>query len=146
MAGGACRRGRSGSVDDGPVCRRCGLVAPAPRPSPRPLWEQSATVGAPPGAGAAARDMKYSPLKRQLRATEPRRGGTMALKHLPIDQISEDHLRRLIEAKAARETYGNSDAERAEFLADVSSFANAMRGDLWINAFEMSSTDKSGNK
>ncbi|MGH6870811.1 MAG: AlbA family DNA-binding domain-containing protein [Rhizomicrobium sp.] len=62
----------------------------------------------------------------------------MALLHLPLNSIDEVHLTRLIEAQAGeardieykRETYGNADADRAEWLADVSSFANTAGGDL----------------
>jgi predicted HTH transcriptional regulator len=64
----------------------------------------------------------------------------MALMHLPLEQVRQHHLQSLIDAKAAetltieykRETYGGNDDARAEFLADVSSFANASGGDLVI--------------
>ena len=64
----------------------------------------------------------------------------MALTNIALDEISEDHLQRLIAAQAAeslhveykRETYGTNDDQRREFLADVSSFANAAGGDLII--------------
>jgi hypothetical protein len=64
----------------------------------------------------------------------------MALTHIPLGEITEDHLQRLIDAQTAeslrieykRETYGGSDDQRREFLADVSSFANAAGGDLII--------------
>jgi hypothetical protein len=64
----------------------------------------------------------------------------MALINIPLDEITEDHLRRLIATQAAeslhveykRETYGANDDQRREFLADVSSFANAAGGDLII--------------
>ena len=60
----------------------------------------------------------------------------MALTHLPLDDISEDHIQRLINAKTLeaqlieykRETYGGKDEQHREFLADVSSFANAGAG------------------
>jgi Putative DNA-binding domain len=60
--------------------------------------------------------------------------------HLPLDQVRQRHLQSLIDAKAAetvtieykRETYGGNDDARAEFLADVSSFANTSGGDLVI--------------
>lgn len=63
----------------------------------------------------------------------------MALLHIG-DQIKESHLQRLIEAGVAesreieykRETYGTNDDAKAEFLADVSSFANTIGGDLII--------------
>jgi hypothetical protein len=62
----------------------------------------------------------------------------MALLHIPLDQIDEKHLRALITAGAAesrsidykRTTYGDRHADYAEFLADVSSFANTAGGDL----------------
>jgi hypothetical protein len=64
----------------------------------------------------------------------------MALTNIPLGEITEGHLRRLIAAQAAeslhveykRETYGSNDDQRREFLADVSSFANAAGGDLVI--------------
>ena len=57
----------------------------------------------------------------------------MALLHLPLDKITEQHLRELIETGAReslyidykRETYGGNEAARKEFLADICSFANA---------------------
>jgi predicted HTH transcriptional regulator len=60
--------------------------------------------------------------------------------HLPLDQVRQRHLQSLIDAKAAetvtieykRETYGGNYDARAEFLADVSSFANTSGGDLVI--------------
>jgi len=64
----------------------------------------------------------------------------MALTNIPLGEIAEDHLERLIAAQAAeslhveykRETYGTNDDQRREFLADVSSFANTAGGDLII--------------
>jgi hypothetical protein len=64
----------------------------------------------------------------------------MALTNIPLGEITELHLQTLIEAQAAeslhveykRETYSTSDDQRREFLADVSSFANAAGGDLII--------------
>lgn len=64
----------------------------------------------------------------------------MALTHIPLDTITEDHLSRLIATGAAeshhieykRETYGGNDDARREFLADISSFANSLGGDLII--------------
>ena len=68
----------------------------------------------------------------------------MALLHLPLDAITEQHLSALIATGAReslhidykRETYGGSDAARREFLADVSSFANAAGGDIVIGMAE----------
>jgi hypothetical protein len=64
----------------------------------------------------------------------------MALMHIPLERVEQRHLQALIDAKASesrsidykRNTYGNSDGARAEFLADVSSFANSVGGDLVI--------------
>jgi len=64
----------------------------------------------------------------------------MALTNVPLGDITEAHLGRLIEGQAAealtieykRDTYGRNDQAKAEFLADVSSFANARGGDLLI--------------
>jgi predicted HTH transcriptional regulator len=64
----------------------------------------------------------------------------MALTSIPLGEITEGDLQRLIAAQAAeslhveykRETYGTNDDQRREFLADASSFANAAGGDLVI--------------
>jgi len=64
----------------------------------------------------------------------------MALIHIPLLQIKEHDLNGLIQARVAesrdiefkRETYGASDADHAEWLADISSFANTAGGDLVI--------------
>jgi Putative DNA-binding domain len=64
----------------------------------------------------------------------------MALMHIPLDRIDQSQLQALVSGKAEealtieykRETYGGSDTDRGEFLADVSSFANARGGDLII--------------
>jgi Putative DNA-binding domain len=63
---------------------------------------------------------------------------TMALLHIPLDQIDEAQLRRLIDGQAEetrdieykRQSYGKADNDYGEFLADVSSFANASGGDI----------------
>jgi predicted HTH transcriptional regulator len=68
----------------------------------------------------------------------------MALTNIPLSEITEGHLQRLIAAQASeslnveykRETYGTNDDQRREFLADVSSFANAAGGDLIIGMTE----------
>ncbi len=60
--------------------------------------------------------------------------------HISPNDIDEKQLRRLIDAKIAesrdieykRDTYGNGDADHAEWLADVSSFANTVGGDIII--------------
>jgi hypothetical protein len=64
----------------------------------------------------------------------------MALLHIPLNQITEQNVLDLIEAKAAethvieykRDTYGNAYKDYSEFLADVSSLANTSGGDLII--------------
>jgi hypothetical protein len=64
----------------------------------------------------------------------------MSLMHLPFELIDRRHLQGLVDAKSAeartieykQESYGAKDTEHAEFLADVSSFANAIGGDLVI--------------
>ncbi len=64
----------------------------------------------------------------------------MALLHIPLADLDERQLKRLIDAKASesrdieykRDTYGNADGDHAEWLADVSSFANTAGGDLII--------------
>jgi hypothetical protein len=62
----------------------------------------------------------------------------MALLHIPLNQIDEARLLALIASGAAesrtieykRTTYGQSNSDYAEFLADISSFANTSGGDL----------------
>jgi hypothetical protein len=64
----------------------------------------------------------------------------MALLHIPLHQIDEARLQGLITAGAAesrtidykRASYGARDADYAEFLADISSFANTSGGDLVV--------------
>lgn len=64
----------------------------------------------------------------------------MALLHLPLTAVDENQLNRLVASRAAesrdieykRQTYGAADADHAEWLADISSFANAAGGDLLI--------------
>ena len=68
----------------------------------------------------------------------------MALLHIPLDAITEAHLLRLTETGAReslyidykREPYASNDAGKKEFLADVSSFANAAGGDIVIGMAE----------
>lgn len=68
----------------------------------------------------------------------------MALLDIPLDSITEQDLRRLIDAGAPeslyidykQQTYGNGDSDHAEFLADVSSFANTLGGDVAIGMTE----------
>lgn len=64
----------------------------------------------------------------------------MALTHVALDALNEGHLSGLLIAKATeslhieykRDTYGSNDDARREFLADISSFANSLGGDLVI--------------
>ena len=64
----------------------------------------------------------------------------MALLHTDFEQIGEAHIHRLLAAKIAesrdieykRQPYGDTDADKAECLADISSFANTAGGDLLI--------------
>ena len=64
----------------------------------------------------------------------------MTLQHLALDQIDEAQLRRLIDGRASerrdieykRATYGNADKDYGEYLADISSFANTVGGDIII--------------
>ena len=68
----------------------------------------------------------------------------MALLDIPLDRITEADVRRLIAAGAAESlyidykqaTYGGKEADHAELLADVSSFANTAGGDLVIGVAE----------
>jgi hypothetical protein len=68
----------------------------------------------------------------------------MALRDLPLDAITEQHLRDLIQTGAReslhidykRQTYGKKEADRKEFLADICSFANAAGGDIVIGMAE----------
>jgi len=64
----------------------------------------------------------------------------MALQHILINDIDEQQLLRLIDGKVPeardieykRESYGDGDSDRAEWLADISSFANTAGGDIII--------------
>jgi len=64
----------------------------------------------------------------------------MALLNVQLDQVDEARLLALIAASAAesrtidykRESYGNGHSDLSEWLADVSSFANASGGDLLL--------------
>jgi hypothetical protein len=64
----------------------------------------------------------------------------MTLLHVPLDQIDQSQLQRLIDGRAVetrdieykRQSYGNADKDHGEFLADVSSFANTSGGDIVI--------------
>lgn len=68
----------------------------------------------------------------------------MPLRSIPINDITEAHLARLIEAAVPerqeldykRDRYGRSDADKKEFLADISSFANTAGGHIVIGMAE----------
>jgi hypothetical protein len=68
----------------------------------------------------------------------------MSLLGLPLDKIDESEIQRLLSMGVAessyldykQETYGDSGDDRSEFLADVSSFANTLGGDLVIGVAE----------
>ncbi len=70
----------------------------------------------------------------------------MALLHISLHRIDEAALQSLIRARVTesrsidykRETYGNAREDYAEFLADISSFANTAGGDIVIG---MTATD-----
>lgn len=70
----------------------------------------------------------------------------MSLNHLPIDRINETNLRELIGTPEGRdidfklETWGESPEAKREFLADISSFANTLGGDIVIGMREDPST------
>src|SRR5215216_2691561 len=72
----------------------------------------------------------------------------MTLMSVPIDSITEDHLRSLIEdwvmelrlIEYKRELPGSSDGDKKEFLADVCSFANTTGGDLIYGIAESGET------
>ena len=68
----------------------------------------------------------------------------MALLDIPLDTIAERDLQRLITTGAAeslyidckQQTYGNSESDHVEFLADMASFANTRGGDVVIGVAE----------
>jgi len=68
----------------------------------------------------------------------------MALLDIPLDRITEADIQRLITAGAAESlyidykqtTYGKSESDHAELLADLSSFANTAGGDIVIGVAE----------
>jgi Putative DNA-binding domain len=70
----------------------------------------------------------------------------MSLVDIPLDLISEGDLRRLITNEAPESvyidyketTYGPTGDQHREFLADISSFANTVGGDLVIGMTEAS--------
>src|SRR4051812_9816459 len=67
----------------------------------------------------------------------------MALASIPLDQLAKEHLQGLVEGTVAegrelefKASVGRDDAAKREFLADVSSFANAVGGDLLVGVAE----------
>ena len=68
----------------------------------------------------------------------------MALLDIPLDNVAERDLQRLIDAGAAeslyldykQQTYGNAETDHVELLADASSFANTAGGDIVIGMAE----------
>ncbi|CAJ3172013.1 AAA-4 family protein [Burkholderia pseudomallei] len=68
----------------------------------------------------------------------------MSLLSIPLDKITEAELRDLIAMKVSestyldykREPYGGNDKAHSEFLADISSFANTLGGDIVIGMSE----------
>jgi Putative DNA-binding domain len=70
----------------------------------------------------------------------------MSLLDMTLDRITEAEINNLISNGVPesttidykRETYGNSDGDKREFLADVSSFANTIGGDIVIGIEEAS--------
>lgn len=68
----------------------------------------------------------------------------MSLLSIPLDKITEAELRNLIAMKVSesthldykREPYGANDKAHSEFLADISSFANTLGGDIVIGMSE----------
>ncbi|MFA5122298.1 helix-turn-helix domain-containing protein [Zavarzinia sp.] len=69
----------------------------------------------------------------------------MTLQYVLLDAINESHLKRLIEAKVPEarnieyklKSYGDGERDRAEWLADVTSFANTAGGDIIIGMKEI---------
>jgi Putative DNA-binding domain len=69
----------------------------------------------------------------------------MALLHLPLQQITAHDLQRLVSTGAPESVYidyksamyGGAHADHREFLADISSFANTVGGDLVIGMTEV---------
>jgi hypothetical protein len=68
----------------------------------------------------------------------------MSLQGIPLDRIGEDDIQRLLSMGVIespyldykQETYGDTGNDRSEFLADISSFANTLGGDLVIGVAE----------
>jgi predicted HTH transcriptional regulator len=70
----------------------------------------------------------------------------MSLLDIALDKITDADLDNLISTGVPespridykRDTYGNSDSDKREFLADASSFANTIGGDIVIGIDEVS--------
>jgi hypothetical protein len=85
-----------------------------------------------------------APAFARLRSIRLGRGIEMSLRDIFLDQISEQDVNTLkstgvpesplIDYK--RDTYGTADGDKREFLADISSFANTMGGDIVIGIDE----------
>ena len=62
----------------------------------------------------------------------------MSLQNLPLDKIGEADIQRLLSMGVTesvyldykQETYGDAGNDRSEFLADISSFANTLGGEI----------------
>jgi hypothetical protein len=69
----------------------------------------------------------------------------MSLQNIPLDRIGEADIQRLFSMGVTespyldykQETYGDGGSDRSEFLADISSFANTLGGDLLIGISEV---------
>lgn len=69
----------------------------------------------------------------------------MTLQHIPLDELTEDHLKGLIDngvpeardLEYKRDTYGGNDEAKREFLKDVSALANTAGGDLIVGIAEV---------
>ena len=68
----------------------------------------------------------------------------MSLRDILLDQITEQDINALMSTGVPesplidykRDTYGNTEGDKREFLADISSFANTMGGDIIIGVDE----------
>jgi predicted HTH transcriptional regulator len=68
----------------------------------------------------------------------------MSLQNIPFDRIGEADIQRLLSMGVAespyldykQEIYGDAGNDRSEFLADISSFANTLGGDLVVGVSE----------
>jgi len=68
----------------------------------------------------------------------------MSLQNIPLDRIGEADIQRLLSMGVnestyldyKQETYGDTGNDRSEYLADISSFANTLGGDIVIGIAE----------